>query len=57
MDDVKILIVDDSRTSKRILRNLLESQGYTVVAEAADGEEGYQKYFKKVVFAIFSAIG
>ena len=44
MAEVKILIVDDSRTSKRILRNLLESQGYVVVAEAADGEEGYAKY-------------
>lgn len=44
MEDVKILIVDDSRTSKRILRNLLETQGYTVVAEASDGEEGFLKY-------------
>ena len=44
MAEVNILIVDDSRTSKRILRNLLESQGYNVVAEAADGEEGYLKY-------------
>ena len=48
MADVKILIVDDSRTSKRILRNLLESQGYNVVAEAADGEEGYLKYQEAV---------
>ncbi|MBO4750059.1 MAG: response regulator [Lachnospiraceae bacterium] len=44
MADIKIMIVDDSRTSKRILRNLLESQGYEVVAEASDGEEGYVKY-------------
>ena len=44
MADVKILIVDDSRTSKRILRNLLESQGYEVVAEASDGEEGFATY-------------
>lgn len=43
-DSVKILIVDDSRTSKRILRNLLESQGYTVVAEAEDGEDGFLKF-------------
>ena len=40
MADVRILIVDDSRTSRRILRNLLESQGYTVVAEAENGEVG-----------------
>ncbi len=44
MADVKILIVDDSRTSRRILRNLLESQGYTVIAEAENGEDGYLKY-------------
>lgn len=43
-DTVKILIVDDSRTSKRILRNLLESQGYTVIAEAENGEDGFIKY-------------
>ena len=43
-ETVNILIVDDSRTSKRILRNLLESQGYTVVAEAENCEEGYLKY-------------
>ena len=44
MADVRILIVDDSRTSRRILRNLLESQGYTVVAEAENGEVGFLKY-------------
>ena len=43
-DTVKILIVDDSRTSKRILRNLLESQGYTVIGEAENGEDGFLKY-------------
>lgn len=44
MADVRVLIVDDSRTSRRILRNLLESQGYTVVSEAENGEVGYLKY-------------
>lgn len=39
----KILIVDDSRTSRRILRNLLIEEGYDVV-EAENGEEGVQKY-------------
>lgn len=43
-DAVKILIVDDSRTSKRILRNLLESQGYAVIGEAENGEDGFLKY-------------
>ncbi len=40
----KILIVDDSRTSRKILRGLLERGGFEVVGEAANGEEGYLKY-------------
>jgi len=40
----KILIVDDSRTSRRILRNILEEDGYEIVAEAKDGLEGYNLY-------------
>ena len=39
----KILIVDDSRTSRRILRNLLGEEGYEIV-EAENGEDGIQKY-------------
>jgi len=39
-----VLIVDDSRTSRRILRGVLERGGFEVVDEAANGEEGYLKY-------------
>ena len=39
-----ILIVDDSRTSRKILRRILEEAGHTVMAEAVNGEEGYLKY-------------
>lgn len=39
----KILIVDDSRTSRKILGNLLIENGYTVI-EAENGEVGVQKY-------------
>lgn len=39
-----ILIVDDSRTSRKILRDLLEKSGHTVVGEAVNGEEGIAKY-------------
>lgn len=35
-----ILIVDDSRTSRRILRGILENSGHTIVGEAGNGEEG-----------------
>ncbi len=39
-----VLIVDDSRTSRRILRTMLENHGFTIVAEAEEGEAGYLKY-------------
>lgn len=39
-----ILIVDDSRTSRKILRGILEDAGYVVVGEATNGQEGYDKY-------------
>ena len=35
-----VLIVDDSRTSRRILRVIVEDMGNTVVGEAVNGEEG-----------------
>lgn len=41
------VIVDDSGMSRAVLRELLEDDGYTVVAEAingADGVEAYKKY-------------
>ena len=40
----KILIVDDSRTSRKILRGLLEESGHEVGAEAENGQEGVDKY-------------
>lgn len=39
-----IMIVDDSRTSRRMLREILERNGHAVVAEAVNGEDGYLKY-------------
>ncbi len=39
-----VLMVDDSRTSRKILRAVLEHGGHTIVAEAANGEEGYLKF-------------
>jgi two-component system chemotaxis response regulator CheY len=39
-----VLIVDDSRTSRRILKSCLEKADFTVVGEAGNGEEGYLKY-------------
>ncbi len=39
-----ILIVDDSKTSRSMLRNILEQNGYEVIAEATNGQEGFEKY-------------
>lgn len=39
-----VLIVDDSRTSRKILRALLERSGYVITGEAVNGEDGYLKY-------------
>lgn len=39
-----ILIVDDSKTSRRILKGILEGAGHTVIGEASNGEEGFIQY-------------
>lgn len=41
-----IVVVDDSKMSRKILRNILEGAGYAVVAEATDGEEGVAAYMQ-----------
>jgi len=40
----KVLIVDDSMTSKKFLKNMIEEVGHEVIAEAANGQEGIDKY-------------
>lgn len=39
-----ILIVDDSKTSRKILRSILEDGGHKVIGEAVNGEDGLIKY-------------
>lgn len=39
-----ILIVDDSRMSRTMLRNILEKANYNVVMEAANGADGVEAY-------------
>lgn len=39
-------IVDDSKLSRKLLRNILEEAGYAVIAEATDGEEGIATYLQ-----------
>ncbi len=42
----RILIVDDSRTSRRILRNILTENGHEIIGEANDGQNGYEQYME-----------
>lgn len=39
-----ILIVDDSKTSRKILRGILEGAGHTIIGEGINGEDGFLKY-------------
>lgn len=40
----RILIVDDSKFSRKIIRDNLEGQGHEIVGEAGDGEEALDLY-------------
>lgn len=40
----KILIIDDSRTSRKLLRGILEENGHEIIDEATNGQEGVQKF-------------
>ncbi len=40
----KILIIDDSRTSRKILRGILEENGHEIIAEATNGQDGFEKF-------------
>ena len=40
----KILMVDDSKTSRKILRGILEENGHEVIGEAVNGEDGIEKF-------------
>ncbi len=40
----KVLLVDDSRTSRKILRSILEENGHEVIGEAENGSDGIRQY-------------
>jgi two-component system chemotaxis response regulator CheY len=48
----KILIIDDSSMSRRMMRRIIESAGHDVV-EAEDGAAGIEKYFLERPDAVF----
>ena len=41
-----VLIIDDSRTSRRILKDILERAGYQIAGEAVNGKEGFDEFVK-----------
>ena len=41
---INVLIVDDSRTSRRVLRDILERAGYEIAGEAVNGKEAIEMY-------------
>ena len=43
---LKILIADDSKTIRKIMRLQLEEMGHEIVAEAEDGNQALEFYFK-----------
>jgi two-component system, chemotaxis family, chemotaxis protein CheY len=42
--EISVMIVDDSLFMRNMLRTMLETSGYTVIAEAVDGIEALAKY-------------
>ncbi|MDF2611807.1 MAG: hypothetical protein K0R92_3281 [Lachnospiraceae bacterium] len=42
----KILMVDDSKTSRKILRGILEENGHEIIGEAVNGKDGIDKFSK-----------
>ena len=40
---MKVMLVDDSNTMRRIQKNVIEQVGITDIAEAADGKDAYEK--------------
>ncbi len=41
---LRILVVDDTLFMRRLLRGILEEEGWEVVGEAADGSEAVERY-------------
>jgi two-component system chemotaxis response regulator CheY len=40
----KILLVDDSITSRKVLKNILTKEGHEIVGEAVNGQDAVEKY-------------
>lgn len=40
----KVLMIDDSETSRRILSGILKRGGHEIIGEGVDGEDGFLKF-------------
>ncbi|NPA55202.1 MAG: response regulator [Epsilonproteobacteria bacterium] len=45
-DKINVMLVDDSRISRKIIGSVVKELGYNIVAEAKDGKDGLEKYKK-----------
>ena len=54
----KILIVDDAKFMRNILRKILEGDGYTIIGEAETADEGIKLYSEKKpdFFSLFKTL-
>jgi two-component system chemotaxis response regulator CheY len=41
--DIRILVIDDFKTMRSIVKKTLQNMGYSQIDEAEDGAQGYQK--------------
>lgn len=60
LDDVKVLLVDDSDISRRHMRHILDNIGLENVVEAADGRQGLEQinkqYFDLVITDLYMPV-
>lgn len=51
MDKIKILVVDDERRMRKLVRDFLEKKGFSVL-EAGDGEEAMELFYEEKEIAL-----
>lgn len=52
----KVLLVDDSKTSRMMMRDIIEKLGHEIVSEAENGELGFEAYKELKPDVVFSDV-